>query len=268
MTTDETFALLERENPVAEVDLPEPDDELRRRILELPRSPRRRRRRSTVLRLAAVVAAVTALSVGVLSVLPGQETSAVARASAALDGSILHTVVATHTGSSSETTETWQQLSAPYDSRELGRRELAQNNGYPELYDSRTKTISVVVPGTKLPPPGRPTSEPARLLRVMRSMLSSGEAREQGSITVAGRRAIRIVADNASLLVDAESYDPIEWTIVSDDGVEQTSRFRTYEVLPATDANLALLSLRAQHPGAKVVPGITVDGFSGPKGRG
>jgi hypothetical protein len=268
MRTDETLALLERDNPVADGDLPEPDDELRRRILAVPRPPRRHGRRKTALRLAAAGAATVAVvSAGVLAFLPGEEASAVARASAALEGSILHTVVVTRTGSSTGTTETWQQLSAPYDSREVGGRELAQNDGYPEMYDARTNTLYVVAPGTKLPPPGRPTSEPARLLRVMRNMLSSGEAREEGAATVDGRRAVRLVAGNASLLVDAETYDPLEWSIVSDDGVRQTSRFRTYEVLPATAANLALLSLRAQHPGAKIEPGITVEGFSGPKDR-
>jgi hypothetical protein len=40
-----------------------------------------------------------------------------------------------------------------------------------------------------------------------------------------------------------------------------TSRFETYEALPATAANLALLSLRKQHPGATVIPAATVEGF-------
>ena len=32
----------------------------------------------------------------------------------------------------------------------------------------------------------------------------------------------------------------------------ETLRFQTYEYLPATPANLALLSLKAQHPGATI----------------
>jgi hypothetical protein len=48
---------------------------------------------------------------------------------------------------------------------------------------------------------------------------------------------------------------------VGDDGTVVTSRFVTYESLPSTAANLALLSLRKQHPGATVVPDVTIEGF-------
>jgi hypothetical protein len=42
----------------------------------------------------------------------------------------------------------------------------------------------------------------------------------------------------------------------------------TYELLPATAANLALLSLRKQHPGATVVPDVTVEGFGSDPAKG
>lgn len=38
-----------------------------------------------------------------------------------------------------------------------------------------------------------------------------------------------------------------------------TTRFETYERLPATAENLALLSLAAQHPDAKTDHGISLD---------
>ena len=44
-----------------------------------------------------------------------------------------------------------------------------------------------------------------------------------------------------------------------------TNRFRTYERLPATKANLAHESLTAQHPGAKISPTIAVEGVGAAK---
>lgn len=79
---------------------------------------------------------------------------------------------------------------------------------------------------------------------------------------VTGRDAVRIVPSESSLtlLVDAETYAPIEWTIVSDEGTRITSRFETYELLPATEANLSLLSLTAQDPSARVEPTLEIEG--------
>ena len=68
-----------------------------------------------------------------------------------------------------------------------------------------------------------------------------------------------------TLLVDAETHEPLEWTIVSDDGTRVTSRFETYELLPATPANLALLSLRAQRPDAPVQATLRIEGVGGRK---
>lgn len=46
-----------------------------------------------------------------------------------------------------------------------------------------------------------------------------------------------------------------------------TRRFLTYESLPATEANLALLDLAVQHPTASVDASLELEGVSGPKGR-
>ena len=54
-----------------------------------------------------------------------------------------------------------------------------------------------------------------------------------------------------TLLVDAHTYEPIEWRVIAQ-GRVVTMRVRTYEWLRATRENRALLSLRAQHPGAGV----------------
>jgi hypothetical protein len=159
------------------------------------------------------------------------------------------------------------------------RREIAFADGRPEVYDPRRNTISTLPPAVSLPERGR-DSKPRRPLPVdpfdtgaerlrnrMLDLLRSGEAREDGRVTVDGREAIRIVAPSQgmTLLVDARTYEPIEWSspvegigTTPDRGL-QTTRFETYERLPATESNLALLDLRAQHPGAKIDRRITIE---------
>jgi hypothetical protein len=82
-------------------------------------------------------------------------------------------------------------------------------------------------------------------------LLDSGQVHQAGRETINGRDAIRLVSDDGSvtLLVDADSYEPIEWR-VSQDGREAVTSFPVYEHLPATDANAALVSLTGRHPGA------------------
>ena len=102
----------------------------------------------------------------------------------------------------------------------------------------------------------------------IRAVLASGEAREQGRVTVGDRDGILIVFSRSGtrLVVDADSYTPIEWTSVYDDA-RVTNRFRTYERLPATKANLAHLSVTAQHPGARISRTIVAEGVGGEKGE-
>ena len=56
---------------------------------------------------------------------------------------------------------------------------------------------------------------------------------------------------HVTLLVDADACEPIEWR-VSQDGQDAVTWFPTYERLPATDANAALLSLTGRHPEATI----------------
>lgn len=289
MRNDDAITLLGHANPVREEDLPGPRSVEARaleerillgglsaagsRIADRSRPPRQVK---VAFRLAAVATAAAAIGFGTLSALPGGGPSAVARAEAALspaDGTILHTVVLTTTtqtdgSTSSGTTETWQQTSPPYDERQISgsgdhRRELATANGRPQYYDARTNTIQVVPPQIQVPPRRSADGSGNRLLDNLRGFLASGEAREDGRAVVDGREAIRIVylGGTMTLLVDADSYEPIEWTTVSDEGIRETSRFQVYELLPATRASLALLSLRAQHPNATIDPSASVEGF-------
>jgi hypothetical protein len=213
--------------------------------------------------------------------------SAVERAQAAVagtDGEILHVVAATTlTGPGGVTdtsrSEMWQRNAAPYDHREIGfgaggtrGRELGSAQGRPQYYDPSTDTLHTTSPDA-------PVFEPRGLngeitgqgfVEKMRMLLKKGAAHEDGHVTVDGRDAIRIVADALTLVVDAETYQPIEWRL---DGPaaggrydSSTTRIETYEWLPDTPANRALVSVAAQHPGAEVVTDVTETGFEEPKG--
>jgi len=230
----------------------------------------RPRARRHAVRAVLVAAAVAAVVLGVLSALPGGGgPSSIARAASALGGGngILHTVVVTTTkrpggGTDVSKTETWQQTSPPYAARELGGRELAQANGMLQYYDPRTNTIQTTPRGSV---PGSPRTFDESLRDRMLFLLKSGEAREDGHVTVGGRDAIRIVGSDGrlALVVDAETSKPLEWTSYGDDGTRLTSRFQTYERLPETAQNLALLSLTKQHPTARIRHDATVSGTQG-----
>jgi hypothetical protein len=241
------------------------------------RQRRRPRSRRYLIRGALVVAATAVVAFGVLSGLPddglfpGTGPSSIARAASALtpaDKTILHTVVVTtQTHPDGDTpvswSETWQQTTPPYAARQLAGRELAQANGALQYYDPQTNTIHTTPPNAI---PASPTAFAGDegLRERMLDLLHSGEAHEDGHVIVGGRDAIRIVSSDGkmTLIVDAATYEPIEWSWVSD-GVSETSRFATYEWLPATERNLALLSLTAQHPNATIRQDETVTGTDG-----
>jgi outer membrane lipoprotein-sorting protein len=85
-------------------------------------------------------------------------------------------------------------------------------------------------------------------------LLQAGKLQVVGHVTVDGRDAIKLESLDGKqvYIVDASTYDPIEWTTTGTDG-GVTMRFPVYEKLPVDDQSEALLSLQAQHPDAKVV---------------
>jgi hypothetical protein len=97
---------------------------------------------------------------------------------------------------------------------------------------------------------------PAEFRAEILALLRSGRVRETGHVTVGGRDAIRLESLDGKkvYLVDASTYDPIEWSTTGNGG-GVTLRFPVYEELPVDTESLALLDLRAQHPGASVVRG-------------
>ena len=97
---------------------------------------------------------------------------------------------------------------------------------------------------------------PAEFRSDILSLLHSGRVRITGHVTVDGRDAIRLESLDGKkvYVVDATTYDPIEWTTTGDGG-GVTLRFPVYEQLPADAQSLELLDLQHQHPDAQVVPG-------------
>jgi hypothetical protein len=127
------------------------ETELRQAI----RRDRSRAKRRLATRVAALAVAAAAVALGVLSTLPGDGQSAVARAAAALrvdSGSILHFQMFGRQANPDGTVSTWrderwQQTSSPYSMRQVevgaegARAEIATVDGRTQLYDAATNTI-------------------------------------------------------------------------------------------------------------------------------
>jgi outer membrane lipoprotein-sorting protein len=90
------------------------------------------------------------------------------------------------------------------------------------------------------------------------ALLQAGKLQVVGHVTVDGRDAIKLESPDGKqvYIVDATTYDPIEWTTRGTSG-GVTMRFPVYEKLPVDSRSLALLDLQAQHPDARVVRGPT-----------
>jgi outer membrane lipoprotein-sorting protein len=97
---------------------------------------------------------------------------------------------------------------------------------------------------------------PAEFRSDILALLRSGRVRVTGHVTVDGRDAIRLESLDGKkvYVIDAATYDPIEWTTTGDGG-GVTLRFPVYEQLPVDAESLKLLDLQDQHPDAQVVRG-------------
>jgi hypothetical protein len=206
------------------------------------------------------------------------------------EGTILHVTLVgrQNNGDGTESTwrdESWQSTSPPYGRRQLEHvgadpvTESGAAGSSEALYDAATDTVylrtdpaalpaagkvlrwktsdgkvhRVVVSGGRPAPPKAqddPMEEPFR--REVLELLRSGNARQTGRVTLAGKQAIRIEGNdgNATYFVDAKTYDPIEFRTVGDGG-STSLRFVVYETLPLDASTRALLSVEAQHPDAK-----------------
>ena len=253
------------------------------------RRQRSRRRRRVAVRGGVAVAAAAAVALGALGALPRTGPSAVERAAAALrvaDGTILHTLLVGSLvpGPGQEATtvriEAWQASSPPYDQLQIirsgnRRLEVATVDGTVQLYDPQTNIVytnplqpkdadpSEKAGTTREKPPaamarsdvkaGTVVSDGDRYRLKILGLLESGKVHEAGRVTVEGRAAIQLVSDDGAVtvLVDSDTYEPIEWR-VSEDGRTAVTSFPTYEHLPATEETAMLLSLTGRHPDATI----------------
>lgn len=87
-------------------------------------------------------------------------------------------------------------------------------------------------------------------------LLRSGKVQVVGHVTVDGRDAIKLESldEKKTYVVDALTYDPIQWTTTGTTG-GVTLDFPAYEELPVDTQSMELLNLQDQHPSAQVVRG-------------
>src|SRR5580700_4188194 len=136
--------------------------------------------------------------------------------------------------------------------------EAAWNGTTMSSYDAASNTMYV---GIYSPPNHAPVDTAATI----RSLISSGQAHVAGSTVVDGVPAYVLSLSglpeggglvNGTYDVAKSDYHPllVQTTVGGQQGQPPlTVHFSAYEFLPETPANLSLLNLSAQHPGATVV---------------
>jgi hypothetical protein len=219
--------------------------------------------------LGALVAAplVAAIGLAVAGVFGGGGTSIadaaiIHRADVALTagpGKILYT----HVAGGGFGAQTWQLTSPPYSF--VGSKgpsgghapEEASNGTTASWWDPATNTIH------EQPAPTMPQGPSGNPLAQIKSELHAGRARVLGTATVDGTATYKIQfedkngfdAQSLVAYVDQSSYRPLLLSDPQRNGQVVQLKVLALEYLPATPANLRLLSLTARHPDAKVVRG-------------
>jgi hypothetical protein len=265
MTTDE----LERDlKTLAE---PRPDDEHLRLAIRatlgehLQARPTRRRRARLVLG-AAGLAAATAAAALVALIGSGGPSSAnaailahVARAVTPPANLIVHVK---ETGTLPEGTqvgaEWWQETNAPYALRlikgPLGQENEGGSDGTTAYqYDASTNTI-YEQPDSKAPTLVDP-------IETARAALANGTAQVDGTVTIDGQSLYKIdLSDGVVGYFDRTDYQPVYIDNPQRGGGSVVrTKVLTYDELANTAENEKLLSVSAQHPGARVVHGSPTD---------
>ena len=245
--------------------------------MSLPSPAKRSTRRRRLIWQGALVAGAAVIVLAVLSIVNvfgAGGPSIVEKAVAALnpnENAIVHVKI---TGTESAdggysdtwTEESWTSISSPYLRRDVQAfpsspvsEMVFDDTGFYQVYDAASNTI--------YQPPGMGTAGFAseqlnQYTDMIRELLQSGNAVVDGTETIAGREVTRIVATKdygtapdgtkygTWYYVDRDTMIPVEWRETRDGGKVVDIHFDVYEQLRATEENLALLDLAAQHPGA------------------
>ncbi len=221
--------------------------------------PRRRRRPWRGVGWAAVAAAAIAAAIVSLgwpggSAAPSAADAAIIRhALRAITSPANEIVHVKETGVQDGTpvaAEWWQQTSPPHALRMIkgpeGQQVEAADDGASSVrYDAATNTV------TETPV----SSAPALVdpIASVREQLAHGGAQVAGTAMIDGKVLYKIELPTGVVgYFDTADYRPMYLDNPQRDGSVVRTRVVTYEVLPMTPANAKLLSISAQHPGARV----------------
>jgi hypothetical protein len=172
-------------------------------------------------------------------------------------GEILHQkAVGTQNGTTFGT-EVWRQTAPPYAGRAIkDQMEFSDNGTTSFYYDPATNTIYERPDSSPRPAPNDPVAQ-------IRQELASGQAHVNGTVVIEGTSLYKIDLPRGFVgYFDTSNYAPRYVDAPQRDGHRAADprqaatviRFRVevYEYLPMTPANRDLLSVTAQHPGARI----------------
>jgi hypothetical protein len=223
----------------------------------------RLRRRATGLGLA--VAGAVAAAIAVVALVGSTGSGGPAAADAAIihhiraeltapAGSILHeAATVTPAGGSPMQFELWAQTGDTYVYRVIKYgQEFSRSATQQEVYDPSTHTVTV----SPAPPLSHAyeVAHPADLASQLKEMVNSGQATATAT-TFDGIPAyeLRVNAPGDPLLNGTAYVAQSDYRLLETDSTKGKAVFSTYEYLPATPANDALLAVTTAHPGATVV---------------
>jgi hypothetical protein len=229
--------------------------------------PRHRRRPALTVSLGLLAAA--SLAAAILAVVVLVAGGVGGAGTGAADAAVIRHVNAAFTAPPNEifhfrlqgngfVAESWQLTSPPYSYLEgkgpIGADPYASDDGVTAAYyDPATNTIHHTS-STKPAAPDNPLTEIKQDLRDGRARLLRA-ATLDGTATYAIQLADKHGFDAQSLVayVDRRSYRPIEIVDPQRNGTTVDLRVVAFDYLPATPANMRLLSLTAHYPNARVV---------------